>query len=141
MPGKDYTVIEPELCMFTVQTHANPSINGTLVELIGACDFTQSDAFSEQLEKINDSGVHNVVFDCTRLDFIASIGLGLLVNLKTNLAKRGGRLAMAGMSPEIHRGVTFTRLDDVFEVFDSVPLALAAFSTVQVPGGKPRSHT
>jgi anti-sigma B factor antagonist len=118
--------------MFTVESIPTPAIGGFVVHLAGSCDFNCSERFGEHLAQLDIQNPTHLIFDCTRLDFISSIGLGQLLELRKNLLARGGRLAMAGMNPNIHRGVTYTRLDEVFEVFPNLQSALGALANPSI---------
>src|SRR3954470_18252908 len=55
---------------------------------------TASD-FVAQLESLIDVGVNKMIIDCTKLTFISSYGIGMLVRLHNKLAKQGGDVKIA----------------------------------------------
>lgn len=56
-------------------------------------------------------GARAMVLDCSRLESIDSMGIGLLVATHNSLAKLGGRLALVGVRREIVQLLTLMRLD------------------------------
>ena len=66
-----------------------------------------------------------VILDCSRVGFLDSTGLGVIVSLLKMMAKNGG-LAIAGAQPPVARLLKITQLDRVFRMFGSVDEAEAA---------------
>jgi anti-anti-sigma factor len=69
----------------------------------------------------------NVVVDLSKVPFIASLGLRLLVSGSQSLAKRGGKMVLVGPDESTMRVLKTTGIDQLMRVHDSVANALAAF--------------
>ncbi|MBM3285765.1 MAG: STAS domain-containing protein [Candidatus Eisenbacteria bacterium] len=70
-------------------------------------------------------GVPKVVVDLGRVSYINSAGLGTLVALHTSCRNRQGYLRLSRIGKRIKNLFLITKLNFVFETFDSVEEALA----------------
>ncbi len=68
----------------------------------------------------------NVVVDLGKVDWMNSVGLGMLISALTTVKNAGGRLVLANIS-KIESILTITRLISVFEHYDSRKDAVASF--------------
>ena len=69
----------------------------------------------------------NFVIDLAKVDWMNSIGLGMLISAFTTVKNSGGRLVLANIT-KIESVLTITRLITVFEHFDSREDAIKAFN-------------
>ncbi len=69
----------------------------------------------------------NILVDLKKVDWMNSVGLGMLISALTTVKNSGGRLVLANIT-KIEAILTITRLISVFEVFDSREDALKAFA-------------
>lgn len=53
--------------------------------------------------------------DFTRLDYIASAGLGILIAVQRRLRDQGGGLVLAGLSPHLREVLQLAGFEGVFE--------------------------
>ncbi len=70
----------------------------------------------------------NFVVDMAKVDWMNSVGLGMLISTLTTVKNAGGRLVLTNIT-KIESILTITRLITVFEHFDSRDEALAAFTS------------
>jgi len=56
-----------------------------------------------------------------------SSGLGIMINALTTFQQNGGSLKLARVSPVVQNLLKITRLDSIFDSFDSVEDALGSF--------------
>ncbi len=68
-----------------------------------------------------------VVLDLSRLDFIDSAGLGVLVSLVKVLRARGGDMRLVGLKDPVRMIFQLTRLEKVFKIFGDREKALASY--------------
>ena len=73
-----------------------------------------------------DPGIERVVLDLSDVAILPSITLGLLMQTLNKCKQRGRRLKLAAVQPQIRKVLTLTRLDEVFELADSVESAVAS---------------
>ncbi|MBN1211162.1 MAG: STAS domain-containing protein [candidate division Zixibacteria bacterium] len=68
----------------------------------------------------------NFVIDLAKVDWMNSIGLGMLISAFTTVKNSGGRLVLTNIT-KIESVLTITRLITVFEHFDSREEAIKSF--------------
>jgi len=83
--------------------------------------------FVGQLEALVDAGLRRIIVDCTRLDYISSYGVGVLVRLHTKLARHGGDVKIAAARSRILQVLTLMRLGGVLQIYSDVNAARLAF--------------
>jgi len=72
----------------------------------------------------SDPGIALVILDLSDVVIVPSIALGLLVQTLNKCKERHQRLMLAGAQPQIRKVLTLTRLDQVFDLADSVESAV-----------------
>ena len=78
------------------------------------------------LERLNGSGVKNVVLDCHKTDYYGSTALAFFLKLWTRARKRNGRMAFCNVSAHEREILQATRLDHVWPICSSRREALEA---------------
>ncbi len=82
-------------------------------------------ALTEALsEKLGKGGPQSFVIDLKELQHINSSGLGVLITLLTKTRRVGGDVLLASPSDYIRNLLVITKLNTIFEVFDSREEAL-----------------
>ena len=69
----------------------------------------------------------NVVVDLAKVDWMNSVGLGMLISAMTTVKNSGGRFVLANIT-KIETILTITRLIKVFECYDSREEAMKSFA-------------
>jgi anti-sigma B factor antagonist/stage II sporulation protein AA (anti-sigma F factor antagonist) len=69
-----------------------------------------------------------VIIDLTRVDYISSVGLRVLMIAGKSMRARRSRIAVAGLQKVVAEIFAISRFDGVVEVYPSVDAALAAIS-------------
>jgi anti-anti-sigma factor len=93
----------------------------------GGLNADTADAFVQQLESLVDAGVTKIIVDCTRLDYISSYGVGVLLRLHKKLRKHGGNVKVAAAKSMVLRAMTVLRMGSMFEIYEDVDRARLAF--------------
>ena len=97
----------------------------------GYCELTShmGEILIEKIDLLSREGrAVKLVLDLSNLNFLGSIGLGIMVDLLNRIKKCGGSLVLASV-PKNCRGVLqVSGLDRIFPVYDSVELACEALS-------------
>ena len=113
-----------------VERRAGPvavlEMSGRLVADEGACKCLQ------QVSLLVSAGWLNVLVDLRHVTYIDSGGLGALVASYVHVSRRGGRLKLLCPSARATRVLDISRLDDVFEIFESEDEALGSFAPPSV---------
>ena len=87
----------------------------------------QTTLFHGRVHEYINQNKKNVVVDLGKVDWMNSVGLGMLISAMTTVKNAGGRFVLADIS-KIESILTVTRLITVFEHFDSRSEALESFS-------------
>jgi anti-sigma B factor antagonist len=83
--------------------------------------------FVQQLETLIDTGVKQIIVDCTRLEYISSYGVAVLVRLHNKLAKHGGDVKIASANSALLKILTVMRMGKVLDIYPDVNAARLAF--------------
>ncbi|MEU7851129.1 STAS domain-containing protein [Micromonospora parva] len=102
-----------------------PGRGCTVLEVRGELDMATSPQLREALQRLVDAGDRQVVVDLAAVGFMDSSGLGALVVMFKALRDVGGRLCLAAVQPAVRSVLTVTSVDQVIDVYDSVPAAEA----------------
>ncbi len=83
--------------------------------------------FHGKLHEYIELNKNNFVVDLSKVDWMNSVGLGMLISALTTIKNAGGRLVLANIT-KIESILTITRLISVFEHYDSRDEALKSFA-------------
>ncbi|RMF54428.1 MAG: anti-sigma factor antagonist, partial [Bacteroidetes bacterium] len=81
----------------------------------------------ETLHKLKEEGKTNVVVDLSKVKFMNSSGLGMLISGLTTMRNAGGDLRLANVADRIQSLLVITKLITVFKHYDSVEEAVKSF--------------
>lgn len=101
--------------------------NVAVIKIGGRLDVETSPEFHKRLKELVDKGTKNVVINMGKLIFIASAGLGVLINLNSAIEKNGGKLVLSSMSDKIAKIFKLLGFINLFEIYESDQKALDAF--------------
>lgn len=98
-----------------------------IVSADGGLDLSTAGQFQTELEQLIDAGLRKIIVDCSRLTFVSSYGLSVLVRLHGRLAKHGGDVKLAAVPGRLASLLSLTRLDTLFGLYEDVDRARLAF--------------
>lgn len=75
-----------------------------------------------------EGGRKRLIVDLAGVSYMDSSGLGELVRCYTTTRREGGRMALVGLNRRLVDLLRVTKLEDVFEVYESEADAARAFS-------------
>jgi anti-sigma B factor antagonist len=87
-------------------------------------DQEQADRLMATLEEELAKGGAHVVLDLSRLQYMNSTGLNILINVLTRTRNAGGDTFIAGLSQGVRQLFVVTKLDSVFTITANVEEAL-----------------
>jgi len=100
----------------------------TVIQFQARVDASYVGSIREALKELTRSNHDKFVVDLTDTSFIDSQGLGILVSLLRAARAVGGTVHLVNPSDEgVQRLFSVTKLDQVFEMFDTVEEALKSF--------------
>lgn len=82
----------------------------------------------DTLHEMKDEGKKNVVVDLSKVKFMNSSGLGMLISAMTTMRNAGGDLRLANVADRIQSLLVITKLITVFKHYDSVDEAIESYS-------------
>jgi anti-sigma B factor antagonist len=98
---------------------------GTIqVTLLGELDISNATRLEDELRRVEADGPSLLILDLSRLDFMDSTGLRLLIGADTRARDAGRRLVLIRGNDMVQRVLRVTRLDERLEIVDD-PGALA----------------
>ncbi len=83
--------------------------------------------FHGKIHEYLSAGKKNILIDLEKVDWMNSVGLGMLISALTAVKNGGGRLVLANIT-KIESILTITRLITVFEHYDSLDAAKGSYS-------------
>ena len=98
----------------------------SVVAVTGELELATAPRLRQQVVGLIGSGRSNVVIDLTGVDFIDSVGLGVVVGALKRCRTHGGDLMVAGAVPRVRALFEITRLDEIIDLHPDLATALAA---------------
>ena len=89
---------------------------------------TQAQEFKNFLTRDIEMGWRKLIVDISNCTFIDSTFLGALVISLKRVTELGGNLKLVGMQPEVSPMFQLTKLDRLFETFETKEEAIKSFS-------------
>ena len=99
--------------------------NIRLIKLIGELDILGTGEIETKFAGYCNGENILVVVDLSEVDFLASIGIRLLTLNAKAVASRGGKMALVGPNPEVHRVLEVTGIPEAIPVYDQFESAEA----------------
>ena len=93
-------------------------------KIMGGPDYEK---FHSEIKSLINDGYVDIVLNMSKVTWINSTGLGILVSAFHTLKKNGGVMKICAVSPRIDNILNVTQLKLVFETFDTEADALASF--------------
>ncbi|MGM0598175.1 MAG: STAS domain-containing protein [Candidatus Rifleibacteriota bacterium] len=100
----------------------------TLVVLRGEIGTETVNQFKDKIDQIVADGKHKLVMDFQEVNYLNSMGLGVVAATLKKVKKNKGDLKLINLSPAVQELFELTRLTKVFEIFDSEEDAVKSFS-------------
>ncbi|WP_027965430.1 STAS domain-containing protein [Halalkalibacillus halophilus] len=85
-----------------------------IVELAGDIKVEEAGVLREKMLDLIDHGKDHIIIDFTRVDFIDSTGLGVLVGIHKRIKMVNGELVIRGTKGSIRDIFELTRLNQIF---------------------------
>lgn len=100
--------------------------NGSVFPLEGEIDLHISPAVAISLHEIIAKKPARLLVDLSRVNYMDSSGLAVLIDAMQKVQKYGGTFGVVGMQESVRSIFEIARLDQVFRIFPSVEAADAA---------------
>ncbi|MBN1482439.1 anti-sigma factor antagonist [candidate division KSB1 bacterium] len=93
-------------------------------KIIGGPDASK---INDKLHEFSESGHLHVVADLSKVNWMNSSGLGIIISALTTVRNAGGELKIAAATEKIKNLLTITKLTNVIKLYDTVEEAIADF--------------
>jgi len=101
-----------------------------IIELEGEVDVYTAPQLKQQMINLLESGARELVVDLTKVDYLDSTALGVLIGGLKRMRERDGNMVLVCPSPRIRRVFEITGLDKIFDIFNT------AEDAMEVSGGE-----
>ena len=93
-------------------------------KVMGGPDATM---FHGKLHEYVNSGNKKIIVDLAKVEWMSSVGLGMLISALTTMKNNDGQMRLANVTENIESLLTITRLVTIFKTFDSLDEAMNSF--------------
>ena len=100
----------------------------TVLDLEGNLAINENARFRKYVAGAIDAGVRQLIINLARVKYMDSSGLGELISCYTTLQRLNGRVKLLHLNNRLQYLLAITKLDSVFESFDSEPVAVSSFA-------------
>jgi anti-sigma B factor antagonist len=114
MPGSKTRQIEPDLTVVDLTGHLN--LGNELMTVEAA------------VKRLIQDGARKLVVDLTKLDYIDSAGIGMLVGCNGQMDRAGGKMRVAGAHGAVAKAFGVVHMDRITSLDADVDAALRSFS-------------
>jgi anti-sigma B factor antagonist len=90
-----------------------------LIELEGEVDVYTAPQLKQQMIQLLEAGTKQMAVDLTKVEYLDSTALGVLIGGLKRMRERDGNLALICPSPRIRRVFEITGLDKIFDIFST----------------------
>ncbi len=103
-----------------------PENQPNILPLEGEIDLHVSPQIGASLASMIAAKPAQVVVDLSKVSYIDSSGLAILIEAMQNVARYGGKFALSGLQDGVRPIFEIARLDQVFRIFPDTAAALGA---------------
>lgn len=112
--------------LFTSSSAKPRKERSNILPLEGEVDLHVSPSIAALLTRMIEKKPPKVIVDLSRVSYIDSSGLAVLIEAMQNIEQYGGQFALAGLQETVRVIFEIARLDQVFRIFPDAEAALAA---------------
>ena len=98
-----------------------------VVKIEGELDTGSSTEAQQQLDQLREQGAKKILLDMTKLDFISSAGLRVLLATAQELKLDGGDLRVFGLNESVKEAFDISGFSTLLMVLDNEDKALSGF--------------
>ena len=100
-----------------------------IVGLAGELDHHCADYVKRKVDaEIFKSTTKNIIFDFSKVNFMDSSGIGVIMGRFKNVQKLNGKLAVVNPTPQIRRIFELTGFQRIIPIYDSIENAYCSFN-------------
>ncbi len=103
-----------------------------IVDLEGDFDSRSAGVAKDEIRSAIEEGNNRILVNLEGVEYIDSAGLGTLVSAVKTAREQSGNVWLAGLTSHVKMVVELTRLDRVFEVYETVDEAVGELSSTDI---------
>ena len=96
--------------------------NGAVLYCSGQLVRASSELLKNEVFRLVDGGVHNLILELSGLTFVDSAGLGVIISAQ----RKAHHLMLASLSEPARLTIRLARLDKIMAIYDTVAAAIVA---------------
>lgn len=89
--------------------------NNFVVYFEGRLDTAAASKVEKEIQSLYDCAGHDIVLDCTRLEYISSSGLRIFLSLLKTAKPKGSHVFITGMNDTLRQVFAMTGFTNLFE--------------------------
>jgi anti-sigma B factor antagonist len=101
----------------------------TLVGITGNLDTLTAETVSNFLTKQIQEGASQLVADLSKVDYLSSAGLRVLISTLKETRRQGGDLRLAAAQKNVQQVLEFSGFSTILKIYPEVEAALASFGS------------
>ncbi len=98
----------------------------TVISMSGRFDAIGTREFKKIITQLMEARNMRIILDMAQVNFVDSSGMGALISALRGIAKEGGDMRIAALTPEVYTIFELTRLHRIFDIYDTTQAAMAA---------------
>lgn len=99
-----------------------------ILELSGELDAHTASHLEDSLKKLIDQDKHNIIVNCSDLDYIASAGLGVFMAYIEDIRSLGGDIKLTNMNSKVYNVFDLLGFPALYDILDDEREAIEKFS-------------
>lgn len=99
------------------------------IKLTGYIDTYNSNYFTNQMNKILESGIYKIIFNCSGVSYVSSTGIGSLVAVLKTVKSHGGEVILLKMVPRVYEVFSLLGFSQFFKIVDTLEDAITFLNT------------
>ena len=109
-----------------MELHVEEHTGRHTIHVKGDVDSSTSHELRDSLTRTTRRRASEIIVDLSNAPFISSAGLAVLIECLHQVRDYGGGLKLVGLSEDVKSVFALTRLLDLFDVYETLPEAVAA---------------
>jgi len=107
--------------------------NVMVLSVDGGLDSSNAREFGDRVQTLVDAGHTRLILDATKLQYISSLGVAVLLRLHSKMKPLGGDVKLANLHGTTWDVISLFQLDKVFAIHPDVDQARLAFRPADAP--------
>ncbi len=99
--------------------------------LNGYIDTYNSSFFQKRVARVVETGFHRLIFNCSALNYVSSMGIGSFTVFLKTVKPKGGDIVLLEIQPKVYEVFQLLGFSQFFTVKDSIEEAILFFKDVK----------